>query len=215
MVKAGYKETDIGVTPIEWELCSIERDFDYYPNNTYARDCMNDASGAVRNIHYGDVLIKYGAILDCATDRIPFINLGIPVNTANRTVQSGDIIMADTAEDETVGKAVEVTNVGSKKIVSGLHTYFLRPHADLFAPRYLGYFINSTVYHNQLLPHIVGTKVSSISKKGLNETIVLRPPLPEQRRIAEALSDIDTLITNLEKLVAKKKAISKARCSCC
>lgn len=209
MVKQGYKETEIGIIPEAWRTCSIECDFDYIPNNTYSRDCMNDSSGFVHNIHYGDVLIKYGFVLDCESEKIPFINSSISVNTTNRLIQSGDVIIADTAEDETVGKAIEVVNVGNMRIVSGLHTYFLRAHADLFAPRYLGYFINSTVYHNQLLPHIVGTKVSSISKKGLNETVVLRPPLPEQRRIAEALSDVDSLIESLEKLIAKKKAIKQ------
>lgn len=209
MVKQGYKETEIGIIPEAWRTCSIECDFDYIPNNTYSRDCMNDSSGFVHNIHYGDVLIKYGFVLDCESEKIPFINSSISVNTTNRLIQSGDVIIADTAEDETVGKAIEVVNVGNMRIVSGLHTYFLRAHADLFAPRYLGYFINSTVYHNQLLPHIVGTKVSSISKKGLNETVVLRPPLPEQRRIAEALSDVDSLIESLEKLIDKKKAIKQ------
>lgn len=209
MVNNGYKKTEIGLIPEDWELCSIEHNFDFYQNNTYSRDCMNDFSGTVCNIHYGDVLIKYGAILECDKENIPFINPEISVNTINRTIQSGDIIMADTAEDETVGKAVEVVNAGNKTIVAGLHTFFIRPHANLFAQRYLGYFINSPVYHDQLLPHIVGTKVSSISKKSLVETFVLRPPIPEQEAIAEALSDIDNLIANLEKLIAKKKAIKK------
>jgi type I restriction enzyme S subunit len=35
------------------------------------------------------------------------------------------------------------------------------------------------------------------------------PPKPEQKAIAEALSDIDTLIVNLEKLTVKKKAIKQ------
>ena len=209
MVNNGYKKTEIGLIPEDWELCSIEHNFDFYQNNTYSRDCMNDVSGTVCNIHYGDVLIKYGAILECDKEDIPFINPEISVNTINRTIQSGDIIMSDTAEDDTVGKAVEVVNVGNKTIVAGLHTFFIRPHANLFAQRYLGYFINSPVYHDQLLPHIVGTKVSSISKKSLAETFVLRPPIPEQEAIAEALSDIDNLIANLEKLIAKKKAIKK------
>lgn len=209
MVNNGYKKTEIGLIPEDWELCSIEHNFDFYQNNTYSRDCMNDVSGTVCNIHYGDVLIKYGAILECDKEDIPFINPEISVNTINRTIQSGDIIMADTAEDETVGKAVEVINVGNKTIVAGLHTFFIRPHANLFTQRYLGYFINSPVYHDQLLPHIVGTKVSSISKKSLAETFVLRPPIPEQEAIAEALSDIDNLIANLTKLIAKKKAVKK------
>jgi type I restriction enzyme S subunit len=35
------------------------------------------------------------------------------------------------------------------------------------------------------------------------------PPLPEQTAIAEVLSDMDGLITSLEKLIAKKKAIKQ------
>lgn len=209
MVRGGNKQTQIGIIPDDWEISSLESDFDFLPTNTYARDCMNDISGRVHNIHYGDILIKYGSILDHKKDSIPYINPDISVNTVNRIVQSGDVVMADTAEDATVGKAVEVVNVGDKEIRAGLHTILMRPRPGLFAQKYLGYFINSTVYHNQLLPHIVGTKVSSISKKGLNETIVFRPPLPEQRRIVEVLSDADALHAALEKLITKKKAIKQ------
>src|SRR5690554_3001526 len=101
---------------------------------------MNEKGGDIQNIHYGDILIKYGSILDCDKENIPFLNMGISVSLSNRTVQSGDIIIADTAEDSTVGKAIEVINIKGRKVVSGLHTIFIRPHAGLFAERYLGYF---------------------------------------------------------------------------
>lgn len=183
--------------------------FDFFQNNTYARNCLNPLKGVVQNIHYGDVLIKFGSILDCERNDIPFVNPEIPVNIVKRLVQSGDILIADTAEDNTVGKASEIINVGKKSIVAGLHTIFIRPHSGLFAERFLGYFINSLVYHDQLLPYIVGTKVSSVSKSSLLETVVLRPPLPEQRAIAAALSDVDGYIAALERLIAKKRNIKK------
>ena len=153
-VKKGYKKTKIGVIPEDWTLISVDKNFEFYQNNTYSRDCMNDESGKIQNIHYGDILIKYGSILDCDKENIPFLNLGISVNYSNRTVQSGDIIIADTAEDNTVGKAIEVINTNGRKVVSGLHTIFIRPHAGLFAKRYLGYFFNAPIYHDQLLPYI-------------------------------------------------------------
>ncbi len=37
-------------------------------------------------------------------------------------LMNGDIIIADTAEDETVGKATEITNIYDEIIISGLHT---------------------------------------------------------------------------------------------
>ena len=93
--------------------------------------------------------------------------------------------------------------------VLGLHTIVLRPRPGLIAEKYLGYYMNSTVYHNQMLPHVVGTKLSSISKRGICDTIILRPPLREQHNIVEVLSDVDGLIFALEKVIEKKKAIRK------
>jgi type I restriction enzyme S subunit len=48
---------------------------------------------------------------------------------------------------------------------------------------------------------------------GLSETSKFKFPLPptltEQKAIADALTDVDELITNLENLIAKKKAIKQ------
>lgn len=207
--RKGYKKAEVGVIPEEWQELTIKGNFDYYQNNTYARDSMNNQEGDIHNIHYGDVLIKYTSILDCEKVDIPFINSGISVNLVNRTIKSGDVIMADTAEDSTVGKVTEVINVKDRKIVSGLHTIFLRPHPGLFAERYLGYFMNGSIFHNQLLPYIVGIKVSSLSKKSIMETKILRPCIKEQQAIATAFSDIDDLIDALTKLIDKKKNIKQ------
>ncbi len=208
-MNGNYETTELGLIPSDWEILPLRGNFDFFQNNTYSRNCLNPSKGDVQNIHYGDVLIKYGSLLDCEVEDIPFINPDIQVNLVKRLVQSGDIIIADTAEDNTVGKATEVINVGKKNIVSGLHTVFIRPHSGLFAERFLGYFINSSTYHDQLLPYIVGTKVSSVSKGSLQETLVLLPSLPEQYRIAETLSDMDALLAAMEKLIAKKRAIKQ------
>lgn len=59
-------------------------------------------------------------------------------------------------------------------LVAGLHTIPCRPVLK-FAEGYLGYYLNSNLYHNQLLQYIQGSKVSSISKKSLNQTIIRYP----------------------------------------
>ena len=117
--------------------------------------------------------------------------------------------MADTAEDNTVGKCSEVINVNHKKIVSGLHTFWLHPNEGLFEKGFLGYFMNHSLYHNQLLPLIHGTKVSSVSKNEILGTRVLVPLKNEQTAIAAALSDVDSLISALTKKIEKKKAIKQ------
>ena len=63
-IPQGYKQTELGIIPEDWEVQSFSQVFDMYPNNTYPRDCMNDGHGTIRNIHYGDVLIKYPTVVD-------------------------------------------------------------------------------------------------------------------------------------------------------
>ena len=209
-MKSGYKMTEVGVIPEDWEVKEFNETFSVIPNNSLSRDYLNTQAGEYHDIHYGDVLIKYGALLDAGNTEIPFINKAITDKWVNRRiVTEGDIIMADTAEDNTVGKCSEVINVNHKKIVSGLHTFWLHPNEGLFEKGFLGYFMNHSLFHNQLLPLIHGTKVSSVSKNEILGTRVLVPLKNEQTAIATALSDVDSLISALTKKIEKKKAIKQ------
>ena len=67
-IPKGYKQTELGLIPEDWEIRLFSQTFNIYPNNTYPRDCMNNSCGEVRNIHYGDVLIKYPTIADITTE---------------------------------------------------------------------------------------------------------------------------------------------------
>lgn len=187
-----------------WDEKKLQDIFIYLSTNTYSRNLLNNKQGIYQNIHYGDILIKYGCIIDAQRDEIPYINKDVKCTTDN-IIMDGDIVMADTAEDEIVGKTSEIFNIGDKKILSGLHTFWLRPLIS-FAPKYLGYFFNSTQYHNQLLPLIQGAKVSSISKKALNNTIIVYPSTSEQQKIANCLSSLDELI---EATAQKVRALEK------
>lgn len=205
MKTSKFKMTELGPIPEEWEVKPFSECFTLIRNNTYARECLTDHPGSVANVHYGDVLIKYGAVLDFAKNAVPYLKSDVKPN--KDMLRDGDLVFADTAEDEAVGKAVEVQGLKSRMAVAGLHTVASRPHDGLFAPRYLGYYINSAAYHNQLLTLITGTKVSSVSRAGFLSTYVAIPPKGEQEKIAEALSDIDELILALGKLIEKKRNI--------
>lgn len=178
----------------EWTKYSFDDFFTLLSNNTLPREKLT-TSGSVGNIHYGDVLIKYH---NCVTDRDDIPRIKTDVDTRSFILlQSGDVIVADTAEDETVGKAIQICNV-SIPLVGGLHTIVCRPNYDT-ALGYLGYYINSNKYHNQLFQHITGIKVSSISKKAIKTTIILLPnDIKEQKAITEILSSMDEEITALK-----------------
>lgn len=210
MVKSGYKQTEIGSLPESWDTITFEDCFAILPNNTLSRAELNYNGGEVRNIHYGDILVRFPAVLDCSAEGLPYINKENVSKASKGFLRDGDLIMADTAEDVIVGKSTEVISIGDSKVVSGLHTIPCRPKdEEMFAPKWLGFFINHCTYHDQLIPYITGIKVSSVSKSAISSTVIAVPPKPEQEAIAEALSDIDTLIVNLEKLIAKKKAIKQ------
>ena len=210
MVKPGYRQTEIGVLPESWETITFEDCFTILPNNTLSRAELNYNGGEVQNIHYGDILVKFPEVLDCATEGLPYINAENTAKTSKGFLRDGDVIMADTAEDVIVGKSTEVIGIGEQKVVSGLHTIPCRPKdEEMFALKWLGYFMNHSTYHDQLIPYITGTKVSAISKSAISGTMIAVPQKEEQAEIVGALYDIDALIANLEKLIAKKKAIKQ------
>ena len=195
-----------------WEQRKLDEAFDFtVPNNTLSRAELNQESGSVRNVHYGDVLIKYGSVLDVQNDELPFITGRSKDDFKGALLQNGDIIIADTAEDETTGKVCEIVNIQDKDVVAGLHTMVCRPK-NKTAEGYFGYYMNSSSYHHQLLPLMQGIKVLSLSKTNVQKTTVKYPKdKAEQQKIADCLRRIDTLITlhqrKYEKLVNIKKSM--------
>ena len=195
--------------PRDWEVIPFCECFTIRKNNTCARTFMSDTTGSVRNVHYGDVLIKYGSVLSCDKESIPFLTPEGEKIAAQDYLQDGDVVIADTAEDETAGKVVEIQNVGDSKIVAGLHTVCCRPVEGRFASGWLGYWMNSPAYHKQLIPLMTGIKVLSVSKASFSKTYILAPSYEEQKQIAAAFIAVDKLIDNLARRIEKKRLMKQ------
>lgn len=180
----------------DWEQRKFGEVFDCtVPNNTLSRAELSYDEGTVLNVHYGDVLIKYGSVLDVQKDDIPRIPHRCREDFNGALLQDGDVIIADTAEDETTGKACEIGNLQGSAIVSGLHTMVCRPR-NRMALGYLGYYLNSNAYHYQLLPLMQGIKVLSLSRSNIQKTSVsYHSAMKEQQLIASYFSQLDHLIT--------------------
>jgi restriction endonuclease S subunit len=178
-----------------WEQRKFDEVFDCtVPNNTLSRAELSYDEGTVLNVHYGDVLIKYGSVLDVQKDDIPRIPYRCREDFNGALLQDGDVIIADTAEDETTGKACEIGNLQGRAIVSGLHTMVCRPRHRM-ALGYLGHYLNSNAYHHQLLPLMQGIKVLSLSRSNIQKTSVSYPTVEkEQQLIANYFSQLDNLI---------------------
>jgi len=178
-----------------WEQRKFSEVFSFLRNNTLSRAELSDSEGETRDVHYGDILVKFGEVIDVRRDELPRIaSDALAGGLSCQPLSNGDVIIADTAEDEAVGKCSELRGCGDYPIVSGLHTMACRPEFE-FAPGYLGYYMNSPAFHDQLLPLMQGVKVISVSKGAISDTDVRFPSLPEQKAIGASLIELDNLIT--------------------
>ncbi len=194
-----------------WQRMRLGDVFDFeIPHNSLSRNDLTSEKREVRNVHYGDILITYGSVLDCNVDMIPYIKDESYQPTTNALLKDGDIIFADTAEDNTAGKAVEIRQVQENLIVAGLHTIVARP-MDCFAPCFLGYGLNSNAFRKQTNPILQGTKVLSISKGFLSDTYLYYPStLSEQKQIGTFFRSQDEGIATATEQIDKLKRIKQA-----
>lgn len=84
-----------------------------------------------------------------------------------------------------------------------------RPKNDMFVPEYCKYCFSTEAVRNAIITGCTYTTRALTNGKQLSAIEIPVPPKPEQEAIAAALSDIDALIANLEKLITKKKAIKQ------
>ena len=180
----------------DWEQRKLGNVLLSLQNNTLSRANLSDESGIAKNVHYGDVLIKFGEVLDVRKEKLPMITDENVLSKYKASfLQNGDVIVADTAEDSTVGKCSEIAGLNDEVVLSGLHTIPYRP-IEKFASGYLGYYLNSGAYHNQLIPLMQGIKVTSISKSAMQNTDIDYPKSQEEQgKIGAYFKSLDEMIT--------------------
>ena len=203
----------LGKSTITWKEVLFSEVFKILRNNSLSRAELSENNGKVKNIHYGDILIKFNeCIYADKKENIPYIaNDDIAYKLLKSSpLKNGDVVFADAAEDNTVGKCSEIIMHKDVDLVAGLHTIPCRPVLK-FAEGYLGYYLNSNLYHNQLLQYIQGSKVSSISKKSLNQTIIRYPKEKiNQQKIASYFEALDSQIVAITKKLESLKHIKAA-----
>lgn len=199
-----YKQTEIGLIPEDWELSTIGEIFTFFSTANYSKAEM-DIDGELGCVHYG--LIH--AIENSSYSLVSGIKYYVREEQAKyEKLQNGDVVMVDASEDLVgLNKSVEVSGITNKEYIAGLHTFHLRDKNSIYVDTYRGLLLNSGSVKRQMLRFAVGMKVFGVSKPQLRKIIVPVPTKAEQTAIATALSDMDSLISNLEKLIEKKRMI--------
>ncbi len=173
-VKPGYKQTEVGVIPAEWEVRSLEK---LATTVASGRSSVGSAFGSYP---------VYGST-------------GV-IGYTETPAYEGDAILA-----ARVG-----ANAGKLNLVSGQYgvtdnTIIVRLNNRCCLPFYWRQLeskrLNSLVFGSGQ-PLITGTQLKALA--------LCAPPLPEQRAIAGALSDVDALLGALDQLIAKKRDLKQA-----
>jgi type I restriction enzyme S subunit len=207
-VPKGYKKTEVGVIPEDWEVKRLGEILMLLRTGTNSRSELTD-EGNIGYIHYGDIHSKWDTVLDCSIAQVPYIEEKKARNLPR--LRDGDLVMADASEDYAgLGKSVEIANIGEQEIVAGLHTILLRGNKELVADGFKGFLQFMQPVRESLCSIATGISVYGISKRNLKDISIPLPLLPEQKAIAEVLSDVDELIASIDKLIAKKRDIKQA-----
>ena len=201
-VPEGFKQSDIGLIPKTWDVKRFSECFDIiaglgFGKSEYTQSGLNLLR--IDNVSYGKVIWDSVAYLpENYTNKYPHLILeaGDLLLALNRPITNGKLKLAKLAPQDL--PSILYQRVG--KISSSDKDIDLN-----FAFYLLTKFIKSFVEESA-----VGTDQPFISTTKLKKCDLPIPPKNEQTAIANALSDVDALLTELEKLIAKKQAIKTA-----
>jgi type I restriction enzyme, S subunit len=201
----GYQETEVGIIPSSWKIKPLgdvsfmkgrigwqglkETEFTTNPEEPFLITGMNFKDGKIR---WNEVYHVSWQRYDIAKE----IQL-----------QIGDVLMT---KDGTIGKVLFVDTIPFPNVATlNSHLLVFRPLNNNYYPNFLYYQLLSKTFKNFIELNKSGTTFFGISQGSVSKYNAILPSIPEQTEIATALSDIDVLIENLEKLIAKKRNIKQ------
>lgn len=200
--KSGYKQTELGLIPEDWLICEFQDVMTGFSSGqTPYREIKKYYTGEIPWITSGE--LNYNVI----TDTYEKITSEAVRKTNLKTIPKGTFLFAITGlEAEGTRGSCAITGIDATTNQSCMALYPIKGKLTT------GYLFHFYVKNGDLLAfkYCQGTKQQSytaaIAKK---LPIVLPTDVKEQTAIASALSDMDALIAQTEKLIEKKKAIKQ------
>ena len=198
-LKPGYKKTDVGVIPEEWDTspCSAVSErimvgIVIRPTQYYVR--------------YGVPAFRSANIREDGINDLDLVFISEASNSilSKSQTRTGDVLTVRTGYPGT--SAVVYSQHAGCNCIDILIT---RPSV-MVCPEWLAIWINSPFGKEQVLRNQGGLAQKHFNVGDLRNLVVALPPLPEQRVIATALTDVDALLVGLDRLIAKKRDLKQA-----
>jgi len=204
-VQKGFKKTEVGIIPDDWndfditQLIEKANGIKIGPfGSQLKKELLTNAGFRVygqENVYEKDMEVGNRFI-----SREHFKQLN------SCELKAGDFIISMMG---TIGKCMIVPAKFEAGIMDS-HLIRLRLDDNKINAELLLHFFTSNILINQVKKLSVGGIMDGLSSKIVkNISVPLPPTKAEQTAIAEALNDADALISELEKLIAKKKAIKQ------
>lgn len=200
LVPEGYKQTEVGVIPEDWEakiLSSLLTEPPKYGINAAA-------------VPLAGTLPVYIRITDISEDGYfqPTEKVGVD-NPFSHLYQlkEGDIVLARTGAS--VGKSYLYNKADGPLVYAGF-LIKIQPDKSKLVSGFLSQFLQAERYWNWVTVNSMRSGQPGINGNEYGGLLVPCPSIKEQAAIANALSDVDALLSELEKLIAKKQAIKTA-----
>lgn len=209
MEKPGFKNTMVGKIPEDWIFCSvgeaieygfIEKPIDGNHGNIHPKKSDFVESG-IPFIMANNVFGNKVHINDCS-----YITKKQADNLQKGFSYTGDVLLTHKG---TVGNVAIVGELPCEYIMLTPQVTYYRTKEKLNNKYLKGYFESNSFQKILSMLSGGGTRayIGIVKQKEL--PLVFPPALEEQKAIAAALSDVDDLISNLDKLITKKKAIKQ------
>lgn len=157
-------------------------------------------SGVLPAVRYGELYTVHNNYVRTYTSHI-----SREVASKALRVHYGDVLFACSGETkEDIAKCAAI--IDNSEVYAGGDIIVLSPTTEV-DPIFLGFILNTPNVIQQRAQKAQGDAIVHISADSIKSIEITVPEYAEQVKIAKLLYDIDTLIVNLEKLIAKKKAI--------
>ena len=200
----GYKKTEVGVIPEDWEytnLANICQIIDGDRGVNYPSD----------NDFYSDGYCLFLNARNVTKDGFKFNESSFITQEKDSLLRKGKLLRKDIilTTRGTVGNfAFFNSYIPYKNIRINSGMVILRKHeSNNLSHLFLYITLRSYVVQNQIERSVFGSAQPQLTVKGISAFKIPLPPLPEQKAIAQTLSDVDALIAALDKHIAKKRNI--------
>ena len=201
MVKKGYKQTEVGLIPEKWAVSTIGAIADVktgpFGSALHAEDYVQDGTPIITVEHLGETGLTH--------QNLPKVSEKDRHRLFAYSMHEGDIVFSRVGS---VDRNAYVTAIENGWLFSG-RILRLRAKNEKLSTQYLGYYFKSEDTKERIRNVAVGQTMPSLNTKLMNAFKVVLPTIEEQKDITALLSNMDTLISALEKQISKKKAIKQ------